>query len=149
MGVPESRSGAGPPAARQDVPALLGQNGGTAPDQFVRSLEEEAARAAIVMTPTAVPTKSPRIRPVRKVNKSGKSICAPIRSASGRIRCLCQRTMAAPLTAAPGVPLVRADLVVGLGSALGLTGIFGPALRALPSRGGQVSRKLTETTLSG
>jgi hypothetical protein len=57
--------------------------------------------------------------------------------------------MAAPLTAVPGVPLVRADLVVGLGSALGLTGIFGPALRALPSRGGQVSRKLTETTLSG
>ncbi len=32
----------------------------------------------------------------------------------------------------PGVPLVRADLVVGWGSALGLTGVFGPAHKARP-----------------
>ena len=38
--------------------------------------------------------------------------------------------MAVPLTAAPGLPLVRADLVVGWGSALGLAGVFGPAHEA-------------------
>ena len=32
----------------------------------------------------------------------------------------------------PGLPLLRADLVVGWGSALGLTGVFGPAHRSRP-----------------
>ena len=34
----------------------------------------------------------------------------------------------------PGLPLVRADLVVGWGTALGLTGVFGPGHRARPWR---------------
>jgi 23S rRNA (adenine-N6)-dimethyltransferase len=34
----------------------------------------------------------------------------------------------------PGLPLVRADLVVGWGTALGLTGVFGPAHRSRPWR---------------
>ena len=34
----------------------------------------------------------------------------------------------------PGVPLLRADIVIGWGSAVALTGVFGPAHRARPWR---------------
>ena len=124
MGVPELRSAPDYRPPGKMSRRCWDRTAAPEPDQFVRSLEEEAAKAAMVMTPTAVPTKSPRIRPVRKANKSDKSICAPIRSASGRIRCLCQRTMAAPLTAEPGTPVESEEL---WGAALHLDVVEAPS----------------------
>lgn len=81
MGVPEWRSGAGSPSDGQDVPALLGHAGfrraPRTPGQLVR-FREEAASAAIVMTPIVVPSKRPTIRPARKVNKHA-SLSTPAR----------------------------------------------------------------------